>query len=143
MSEREIIRTFDFERDFERVITLWRTAGEGIQLRRSDDPEEILKKLERDPELFIVCERNGAIVGAVLGGYDGRRGLMYHLAVAEPYREKGIASRLVDKLEQRLLKLGCIRYYLLVTPTNSQAIRFYENRGWEKMDLLVFAKDLE
>ncbi len=79
----------------------------------------------------------------MLGGFDGRRGMMYHLAVLPAYRRKGIASRLVDALEEKLKEKGCIRYYLLVTKDNQEAINFYEKRGWENMDdLHPFAKNL-
>ncbi len=79
-----------------------------------------------------------------MGGFDGRRGMMYHLAVAPEYRRRGIADQLVDALEERLKAKGCIRYYLLVTKDNEEAIRFYQSRGWENMDdLYAFAKDLD
>lgn len=142
MSKKELLRTFQYETDYEQVMSIWSTAGEGIQLRKSDEPEEIRKKLERDPDLFLVYEIDSQIVGAVLGGYDGRRGIMYHLAVQQPFRNYGIASKLVDELENRLKKKGCIRYYLLVTKGNESAIHFYENRGWEQLNLYVFGKDL-
>ena len=38
------------------MLDLWSTAGPGIQLGRSDEPEEIRKKLARDPDLFLVAE---------------------------------------------------------------------------------------
>ena len=44
------------------------------------------KKFTRDPKLFLVAEGDGAIVGPGVGGFDGRRGLMYHPAVATPFR---------------------------------------------------------
>ena len=70
--------------------------------------------------------------------------MMYHLAVAQAYRRQGIAHQLVDALEARLKAKGCIRYYLLVTKDNEEAIRFYQARGWENMDdLYAFAKDLD
>jgi len=85
----------------------------------------------------------GKLVGAVLGGFDGRRGLIYHLAVDDSLRKKGIGTRLMQEVEKRLKEKGCIRSYLLVTNENKQAIRFYEKRGWECMDQLsVFGKDL-
>jgi ribosomal protein S18 acetylase RimI-like enzyme len=125
------------------VYRLWANAGEGIHLRRSDEAEEIEKKIQRDPDLFLVAEAEGEIIGAVLGGYDGRRGMMYHLAVAPSYRNRGIGEALMDELERRLRAKGCIRYYLLVTKDNETAIRFYERRGWAVMDdLLVYGKDL-
>jgi ribosomal protein S18 acetylase RimI-like enzyme len=72
------IREFRYPEDYPAVIDLWQNAGPGIHLRRSDQPEDIERKLERDPDLFLVAEVGGQIVGAVLGGFDGRRGFMYH-----------------------------------------------------------------
>jgi ribosomal protein S18 acetylase RimI-like enzyme len=137
------IREFRDPEDYPAVYNLWQNAGPGIHLRRSDQPEEIARKLERDPDLFLLAELDGELIGSVLGGFDGRRGMMYHLAVANPFRQQGVASMLVDELERRLRAKGCIRYYLLVTTDNDTAIRFYERRGWERMDLYAYAKDLD
>jgi ribosomal protein S18 acetylase RimI-like enzyme len=137
------IREFSYPEDYSAVYDLWKNAGPGIHLRRSDEPDEIAKKLQRDPDLFLLAEVNGVVIGSVLGGYDGRRGMMYHLAVAHQYRHHGVASALVDELERRLRFKGCIRYYLLVTIDNETAIRFYEARGWELLDLHMYGKDLD
>jgi ribosomal protein S18 acetylase RimI-like enzyme len=136
------IRQFRYPQDFARVYNLWKNSGDGVHVRRSDEPEEIAKKLQRDPDLFLVAEMEGEIVGSVIGGFDGRRGMMYHLAVIRERRNQGIASRLVEELENRLRAKGCIRYYLLVTRDNQEAIHFYEKRGWERMELFTYAKDL-
>ena len=130
--EEVAIRQFVFPQDYPAVYTLWQHAGSGIHLRRSDEPDEIKKKLQRDPDLFLVAEVNGRMVGSVLGGFDGRRGMVYHLAVDHNYRQLGIGTDLMDELERRLRDKGCIRYYLLVTWDNEQAIHFYENQGWRK-----------
>ncbi len=142
VNEKVNIREFRYPDDYKEVHQLWASAGEGIHLRRSDEPEEIEKKIRRDPDLFLVAENRGTIVGTVMGGFDGRRGLVYHLAVAEPYREQGIGSLLMTELEQRLCAKGCLRCYLLVTQDNETTIRFYEHRDWEKMELYVYGKDL-
>jgi ribosomal protein S18 acetylase RimI-like enzyme len=136
------IRTFNYPQDYPAVYALWENAGHGIHLRRSDEPQEIEKKLQRDPDLFLVAELAGKIVGSVLGGFDGRRGMMYHLAVEPSHRQNGIGALLMDELERRLRDRGCIRYYLLVTQDNEAAIRFYEGRGWQRMDLFAYGKDL-
>jgi len=137
------ITPISLDDDYEAVYALWDNAGAGIHLRRSDSPAEIQKKLACDPDLFLVARAGDLVVGAVMGGFDGRRGMMYHLAVAREYRRQGIANQLVDALEERLKAKGCIRYYLLVTKDNEEAIRFYQSRGWENMDdLYAFAKDL-
>jgi ribosomal protein S18 acetylase RimI-like enzyme len=135
-----LLREFDLELDVDEVLELWGTAGDGVQLSPSDQPEEIRKKLQRDPDLFLVAEENGKIVGAVLGGFDGRRGMVYHLAVAQQARRKGIGKTLMAELEARLRAKGCLKYYLLVTPDNKAAHDFYEDLGWERMGLDVMGK---
>jgi ribosomal protein S18 acetylase RimI-like enzyme len=139
-----LIREFNFPDDYPAARLLWEKAGPGIHLRRSDDPGEIRKKLERDPDLFLIAEIDGKMVGTVLGGFDGRRGMVYHLAVSEQVRRQGIGEMLMDELERRLKAKGCIRCYLLVTVENQDAINFYEKRGWSHMDyLFTYGKDLE
>jgi len=138
-----VLREFSFPDDYQEVYKLWGSAGSGIHLRRSDQPEEISKKINRDPDLFLVAEANNQIVGSVLGGFDGRRGMVYHLAVSQPYRKLGVGTALMEELEKRLRTKGCLRFYLLVTKENEEAIQYYEKHGWKKMDLWAYAKDLE
>ncbi len=134
------IRTFDFEKHFDAVLALWESSGPGIRLSPSDSPEKIKHKLERDPDLFLVAEEDGQVIGAVLGGYDGRRGIVYHLAVRRDERNKGVGRSLMQELETRLRDKGCIKYYLLVTKDNPEAVDFYEHMGVEVMDLHVMGK---
>lgn len=135
------IREFKFPEDYHSVINLWSHAGPGIHMAKSDTEQEIKKKLLRDPELFLVMESEGEIIGAVLGGYDGRRGMVYHLVVAPKYQHQGLGGALMQAMEERLRQKGCLKAYLLVTKDNDAA-NFYEAIGWGKMDLLVFGKEL-
>jgi ribosomal protein S18 acetylase RimI-like enzyme len=138
------IREFRYPEDYPAVRHLWETAGPGIQLRRSDDPEEIQKKLQRDPDLFLVAEVDGKLLGTVIGGFDGRRGMVYHLAVMDTYRKRGVGGLLMDELERRLRAKGCNRCYLLVTVENQSAMLFYEKRGWTQMNYVkTYGRDLE
>jgi ribosomal protein S18 acetylase RimI-like enzyme len=50
--------------------------------------------LAGNPGLSLVAELDGAVVGAVLCGHDGRRALIYHLAVAASLRRRGIGVAL-------------------------------------------------
>ena len=69
--------------------------------------------------------------------------MMYHLAVNSEHRRCGVGDFLVNELEKRLRQKGCIRCYLLVTRENEDAMRFYEKRGWGRMDgLYAYGKDL-
>lgn len=135
------VRQFDWDRDLSAVIRLWDTAGPGVQLSPSDEPDELKKKLERDPDLFLVAEDDdGQVIGSVLGGYDGRRGLVYHLAVEAPHRRQGIGRALMEALEARLREKGCYKSYLLVAPENQAALDFYNEQGWEKMPHHIMGK---
>jgi ribosomal protein S18 acetylase RimI-like enzyme len=136
------IRAFCYPQDYPAVFALWSNAGPGIHLRQSDTPEEIAKKQLRDPDLFLVAETDGEITGAVIGGFDGRRGVVYHLAVETYQRNQGIGDALMTELENRLRAKGCIRMNLLVDTTNNDAMRFYEKHGWDRLDLFVYGKDL-
>jgi ribosomal protein S18 acetylase RimI-like enzyme len=138
------IREFCFPEDYEAVFKLWRSIEKGVRIGRSDVPTEIEKKLSRDPDLFLVAEADGVMVGSVIGGYDGRRGLVYHLAVASAYRGRGVGSQLMDELEERLRAKGCLKCYLLVTTDNPEAEMYYQHRGWQSMDTVrLYGKDLQ
>ena len=50
-----LIREAEIPADYQNIIHLWKTAGTGIHLRKSDSLEEILKKQARDPDLFLVA----------------------------------------------------------------------------------------
>ncbi len=143
MTSSVVLRSFSHPEDYPAVRTLWESMEVGVRLGRSDTPDEIAKKASRDPDLFLVAEVDGQIVGSVIGGFDGRRGMIYHLAVAAPFRGQGVASQLMNEVESRLRAKGCLKCYLLVMDGNDNAMRYYEKRGWESMDMVhLYGKDL-
>jgi len=90
-----------------------------------------------------VAETNGQLIGSIIGGFDGRRGMIYHLAVDAAYRQHGIGAMLMEEVERRLKAKGCIKCYLMVAEGNDTAMRFYEKRHWERMDTIyTYAKEL-
>ncbi len=136
-----LVREFRID-EYPAVRALWEKAGPGLGLGRSDSKEEIAKKLERDPDLFLVAEEEGRVVGSVIGGFDGRRGIIYHLAVEEAYRHRGIGKQLMEQVERRLVAKGCLRCYLLVKPEAQEVIKFYHEIGWDLMDMKLLAKTI-
>ena len=136
------IRPFNYPQDMDAAHALWAESAPGVHLGRSDTPEEVRRKLQRDPELFLVAVLDGRMVGTVIGGYDGRRGLVYHLAVSPDVRNQGIGSALMDEVEDRLRRLGCLKAYLLVVDENTSVINFYSARGWSPMDVTIMGKEL-
>lgn len=136
------IREFCFPDDYDGALKLWGSMEVGVQVGRSDTPEEIQRKLQRDPDLFLIAEANDVIIGTIIGGFDGRRGMIYHLAVQSNFREQGIGSLLLAEVEKRLKAKGCRKCYLLVTADNTDAAQFYEQRDWNEMkNDRIFAKE--
>lgn len=138
-----VIREFRYPQDYESAARLWQGMDRGVRFSRSDVPAEIEKKVARDPNLFLVAELDGELVGTVIGGFDGRRGMVYHLAVADAHRRRGVADQLMRELEKRLVAKGCIRAYLLVHADNAEARALYEKHDWIFLaDDVVYSKDI-
>jgi len=133
MPASPVIREFNFFTDYDASLKLWVELENGVHVGRSDSPGEIRKKIQRDPDLFLVAEADGQIVGTVIGAYDGRRGMIYHLAVKREFRENGLGSRLMAEVEKRLHAKGCLKCYLIALADNEEAIRFYKHLGWREM----------
>jgi ribosomal protein S18 acetylase RimI-like enzyme len=135
------IRQFDLNHDYDAVLDLWGNSP-GVHVGTSDTREALALKLTRDPDLFLVAEIGGRLAGAVLGGFDGRRGFVYHLAVAAGYQRRKLATALMDELERRLAAKGCPKAYLLVIPENNGALAFYQQQGWSAEPLVFMSKRL-
>ncbi|MEM6667450.1 MAG: GNAT family N-acetyltransferase [Pseudomonadota bacterium] len=83
-----------------------------------------------DPELFLVAEREGDIVGHTyaFAGEDGY--YLDRLHVSPTAKRGGIGAALMDEIERRALARGVQRISLEVMERNEPAVRFYFNRGY-------------
>jgi ribosomal protein S18 acetylase RimI-like enzyme len=119
--------------DYDRVVKLWKTAFPDEPPH--NDPVILIKrKLTVQPELFFVCCQEEKIVGAVMAGFDGVRGWIYHLAVHPEYRRKGIATQLMRTAANSLKGKGCPKINLQVRSTNLEVIGFYRSIGFNIED---------
>ncbi|WP_374446109.1 GNAT family acetyltransferase [Stella sp.] len=122
--------------DFAAIVALWGACG--LHPSRSDTPVSLARKLERDPDLFlVVADGEGGIVGSIIGSYDGRRGWINRLAVAPGLRGRAIGRLLVETVERRLAERGCDKVNLLVEPDNRRVVDYYDRLGY-RTDELVF-----
>lgn len=118
--------------DTEAVVELWRAAG--LTRPWNDPRRDIERKLTVQPELFLVAEADGEIVGSVMAGYDGHRGWLYYLAADPRRRGEGIGRALVAKAEAKLFAMGCPKVQLMVRPDNTAARGFYEALGYDAFE---------
>lgn len=126
--------------DRDAVVALWQEAG---LTRPWNDPRADIERMRAVwPDLLIVGEDDGRIVGSVMAGYDGHRGWLYYLATAADRRGEGIAAALVDEAERRLIELGCPKVQLMVRPGNEIVFAFYDRIGYERFDIGMSGKRL-
>lgn len=118
------------ESDLDAAIALWRES-EGVELAEGDSREELARYLVRNPGLSRVALVGARLAGAVLCGHDGRRGLIYHLAVARASRGQGLGRRLVEECVGELRRAGLKRAIILVERDNSPGREFWLARGFE------------
>ena len=68
--------------DYEAVYDIWLHTP-GMELNTTDDSRAGIDRiLRRNPNTCLVAEEAGNVVGVTLAGHDGRRGYIYHTAVA-------------------------------------------------------------
>lgn len=133
---RCMIRAFAWD-DYPDVVRLWKEVDSGVV-----PEEEIRGSLQHGPDLFLVADdADAGIVGVVLGTFDGRRGWLHRLAVRPNHRRKGLATSLVDLVEQRLVAHGAPRINLLVLPNNSDGLLFWQRRGYITHPDILCTKD--
>src|SRR5204863_7946087 len=104
MSGNIVTREFSID-DYDGALQLWQRV-EGLEIAEGDDREGVSQFLARNPGLSKVATDGTSIVGIALCGHDGRRGYIYHLAVAPTYQTRGVGKRLMDECREGLRRAG-------------------------------------
>jgi ribosomal protein S18 acetylase RimI-like enzyme len=120
------------ETDLPAARQLWAEA-DGVELSEGDSVEELTQYLLRNPGMSYAALSGETLVGAVLAGYDGRRGFLYHLAVAGDYRRSRIGRALVAHALAALKAARVVRVLILVSSDNEIGQAFWSRQGWEHL----------
>src|SRR3954464_10360665 len=127
--------------DYDRAVALW-NAVEGVEICEGDSRAEVANYLRRNPGLSRVAEEGETMAGAVLCGHDGRRGFIYHLAVAGAFRGRGVGKMLLGDCVRGLGEAGIHRAIILVAGDNSMGHEFWLRNGWEDLtEAIPMARD--
>ena len=118
--------------DYDAVFELWNCTGQSRRaLNPIDDSREgISRYLNRNPNTCFAAVAGERIVGVILSGHDGRRGIIHHLCVHPEFRRMGVAGRLVASAEAALREEGIQKIFGLVFKDNDAANRFWESQGY-------------
>ena len=118
--------------DYDAIYALWNSTEQSRRaLNPVDDSREgIGRYLKRNPDTCFAAVTEDRIVGVILTGHDGRRGIIHHMCVHPDYRRRGIAGRLVSEAEKALKKEGIQKVFGLVFRDNEAANAFWEQQGY-------------
>lgn len=127
--------------DAQAVVALWERCD---LIRPWNDPfRDIERKLRVQPELFLVGEIDGRVIGTAMAGFDGHRGWVNYLAVEPELQGQRLGTALVSAAEQRLRKLGCPKINVQIRRGNSAVVEFYEHLGFAEDEVVSMGKRLE
>jgi len=131
------IRTMAMD-DYPAVYALWASLP-GIGLHEGEDSREgMAYYLRRNPASCFVAEEEGALIGAVLCGNDGRRGYINHLAVAAEHQGKGLGRALVNACLAAMRKEGIQRCCFVVYRSNNAGNAFWDAIGSVRRDEALY-----
>ncbi len=118
--------------DYDAIFDLWNSTDQSRRaLNPVDDSREGIERyLKRNPNTCFAAVMDGKIIGVILTGHDGRRGLIHHMCVHPDYRRRGIAGQLVETAEKALMEEGIHKIFGLVFKDNDAANVFWEQRGY-------------
>lgn len=118
--------------DYKDSYELWESVP-GMGLQTLDNSLQAIKKMIiKNPGLCLVAEINDQIVGTALGVTDGRKGYLYHVAVAPEYQGEHISSELLAKVKAGFAQQGIQKIGLFVVKGNSQGESFWKHQGFAK-----------
>ena len=115
------------------MLALWERAG--AIPSPTDTLEELRRLVRTHGDGFLVAIQGSAVVGSVIGGWDGWRGNIYRLAVAPETRRRGLARRLVREAALVMKSKGGRRLSALVERNEAHAVGFWDylaEDGWRR-----------
>ena len=115
--------------DYEQAYALWLLCGNGLN-DKDDSKEGIEKYLKRNPTTSFVAVCDEKIVGVLLCGHDGRRGIIQHACVSPDHRRFGIGKKLVELGLDALKDEGITKVLLVAFKKNEGGNAFWETQGF-------------
>ncbi len=134
--------------DFQQVMMIERGAF------HDHNPLAYMRLYELSPDGFLVAEKDGIIVGFVVGILISENiGRVLSVAVADEYRRSGIATQLMNEMLKLFAESGVKGMRLEVRRSNVGAQQFYQRFGFmvagvvpqyysDGEDAIIMAKEL-
>ncbi len=128
--------------DEQQVVDLWEACD--LTVSYNDPRTDYQFALEGAASTVLVAVNEAQlIVGSVMVGHDGHRGWLYYLAAAPHAKRTGIGRAMVAAGEDWLKQRKVRKVQLMVRPTNTAVVSFYDHLGYEDMPRVLMSKWLD
>jgi len=135
-----LIRPFQTE-DEDALVALWKMCE--LTVPWNNPHKDIARKLQVQPELFLVGILDNSLIATVMGGYEGHRGWINYLAVHPDFRENGYGQEIMNSVETGLREMGCPKINLQIRRGNNKIAFFYQKLGFTYDHVISMGKRLE
>ena len=135
-----LIRPFQTE-DEDALVALWKMCE--LTVPWNNPHKDIARKLQVQPELFLVGILDSNLIATVMGGYDGHRGWINFLAVHPDFRENGYGQEIMNSVETKIREMGCPKINLQIRTGNNKIACFYQKLGFTNDHVVSMGKRLE
>ena len=114
--------------DEESLVSLWQVCE--LTVPWNNPHKDIARKLQVQPELFLVGILDSRLIATVMGGYDGHRGWINYLAVHPDFQGNGYGQGIMNSVETALREMGCPKINLQIPRGNNKIASFYQKLGF-------------
>jgi ribosomal protein S18 acetylase RimI-like enzyme len=122
--------------DYQKLVPFWK---KNYFVNEMDSFKRLKLFLEKNPDLSVLIEENGGIIGTALGSFDGRRGYLQKVVTDKDSRRKGMGKQLVKEVLKRLQSLGGT--YIPIN-VEENLVTFYEKCGFKKTTQIPMNKNI-
>jgi ribosomal protein S18 acetylase RimI-like enzyme len=116
------------------VIALWYRCD--LVVPWNDPKQDIRRKWQVQPELFLVGLVQSEIVATVMAGYEGHRGWLNYLAVEPAFQQQGIGRQMVEAAMAKLKAMNCPKINVQIRSSNAAVIEFYQRLGFKLEEVI-------
>ena len=127
--------------DEESLVSLWQVCE--LTVPWNNPHKDIARKLQVQPELFLIGILDSRLIASVMGGYDGHRGWINYLAVHPDFQGKGYGQEIMNSVETGLREMGCPKINLQIRMVNDKIASFYQKLGFTNDHVVSMGKLLE
>jgi ribosomal protein S18 acetylase RimI-like enzyme len=126
--------------DVSDLVGLWREAG---LTRPWNSPTDDAQMALAGPTSAILGGRiEGRLAASIMVGWDGHRGAVYYLAVADQHRGQGYGRELMRAAEAWLAQFNAPKLNLMVRTDNDAAHGFYDSLDYARDPVTIRSKRL-